>query len=305
MIERGTAALLLLTLLVPATADDRVNVIFFLVDDWGWTDAGCFGSDLYETPNIDRLASQGVRFTNGYAACTVCSPTRAAVMTGMYPGRTHVTDWIPGMFSSRSAEQQAQYPLMPPEWTQRLEHRHHSIAEAVKQAGYRTLHVGKWHLTPRTDDARLLAKYYPDQHGFDINIAGNQWGAPGSYHFPFRRKQNRRDGGGVDPIAARTMNFPDIGREGDYLTDVLTTAMLKQLDQWGDDPFFVYFPFYNVHTPIQGREDLVQKYTAKLKGGPTALTSVIGATLHHAYVVYDNNGNFYMASNPVSLGLKK
>ena len=250
-----------------ACADDsrRPNVIFFLVDDWGWTDAGCFGSDLYETPNIDRIAMEGVRFTDGYAACTVCSPTRAAVMTGMYPGRINVTDWIPGMFDNRSEEQQSAYPLMPPKWTQKLEHRYTTIAEAMRDDGYHTLHTGKWHLTPRTEDVEVLKAYYPDRQGFDVNIAGNQWGAPGSYYFPFTRRGGKNAPVLNDPIANRTMNFPDSGKEGDYLTDVLTTAMLRQLEQWKDEPFYVYFPFYNVHTPIQGRPDLVERYEAKVK----------------------------------------
>jgi arylsulfatase A len=140
----------------------RPNFIFILVDDWGWTDAGCCGSDLYETPNIDRLAAQATRFTNAYAACTVCSPTRAAVMTGMYPGRTNVTDWIPGHYPAPGSKKRAEYPLMPPDWTQRLEHRHVTIAEALKTAGYRTAHVGKW--APHTQFAgsgrgcRLLSR---------------------------------------------------------------------------------------------------------------------------------------------------
>ena len=275
-----------------AADSSRPNVIFFLVDDWGWTDAGCFGSDLYETPNIDRLAAEGVRFTDGYAACTVCSPTRAAVMTGMYPGRTNVTDWIPGMFASRNKQQQAAYPLMPPRWTQKLEHKYTTIAEALRDAGYHTLHTGKWHLTPRTDDAEVLQQYYPDRQGFEVNIAGNQWGAPGSYHFPFKRRGGRKSPVSDHPIANRTMNFPDSGKDGDYLTDVLTTAMLHQLERWKDESFYVYFPFYNVHTPIQGRADLVRRYQPKIRGDAnhtnpsyaamvTAVDENIGRVMEH------------------------
>lgn len=243
------------------------NVIFFLVDDWGWTDAGSFGSDLYETPNIDRLAAEGVKFTDGYAACTVCSPTRAAVMTGMYPGRTNVTDWIPGMLANRSKQQRAKYPLLPPpNWTQKLEHRYTTIAEALRGAGYHTMHVGKWHLTPRSDQLSEVRPYYPDRHGFDVNIAGNQWGAPGNYYRPFTRASRRNRGGNqgdADPLSNRTMNFPEDSSGEDYLSDMLTSHMLQQLQQWREDPFFVYFPFYNVHTPIQGRKDLVEYYRPK------------------------------------------
>jgi arylsulfatase A len=230
-----------------------LNFVFLLVDDWGWRDAGCLGSDLYETPNIDKLAADGVRFTNTYAACTVCSPTRAAVLTGMYPGRTHVTDWIPG--HQRKGSQ-----LRGPAWTQRLEHKHITIAEALRESGYRTAHIGKWHLTPRSSDPAVVAPFYPERHGFEINVAGNQWGAPGSYHWPFRRRQGKN-------LGARVANFPAGGKKGDYLTDTLTDQAEKVLDQFKDQPFLLYFPYYNVHTPIQGRKDLTKRYQQKLSDG--------------------------------------
>ena len=150
----------------------RPNFIFLLVDDWGWRDARGHGSDFYRTPNIDQPTSQSLRFTDGYSACTVCSPSRAAIMTGMYPARLNVTDWIPGWRGPPDAK------LRVPDWTMRLEHRHVSLAEALKEAGYKTAHVGKWHLMPR--DEKYLRDYSPEHHGFDINIAGNEWGLPGS-----------------------------------------------------------------------------------------------------------------------------
>lgn len=237
-------------------ADDkpRLNFVFLLVDDWGWSDGGVFGSDLYETPHIDALAARGIRFTDTYAACTVCSPTRAAVMTGQYPARTRVTDWIPGASSKGK-------PLSPPDWTQKLEHRHTTIAELLKGAGYRTAHIGKWHLTPRTQDADVVKEYEPTKHGFDRNVAGNQWGAPGSYYWPYFR------GKGGNPLAARVRNFPEGGEKGDYLTDTLTTECLRIIDDYKADPFYIYFPYYNVHTPIQGRGDLVERYKKKLADG--------------------------------------
>ncbi len=237
----------------PPPGGPRWNFIFLLVDDWGWRDAGCLGSDLYETPNIDALAGDGVRFTNTYAACTVCSPTRAAVMTGMYPGRTHVTDWIPG-HRRKGAR------LQVPAWTQRLEHRHVTIAEALAEAGYRTCHLGKWHLTPRSPDPEVVAPFYPQHHGFQVNIAGNQWGAPGSYHWPFSRPRG-------EGLATRLANFPGGGKQGDYLTDTLTDHAERFLEQSKDQPFLLYFPYYNVHTPIQGRADLTQRYREKLADG--------------------------------------
>ena len=215
------------------------NFVIFLVDDLGWTDLGCYGSDFFETPNIDRLAADGVRFTHGYAACTVCSPTRAALMTGLYPGRTNVTDWIPGHSRPRAK-------LKPPDWTMRLEHRHTTLAEALGAEGYRTAHVGKWHLMPRLEP-EVMMDYTPDRHGFEINVAGNEWGAPGSYFHPYER-----NGRPVYPL-------PEGGSDGDYLTDRLTDEALEIIEGFRGDPFLLYFPYYTVHTPIQAKpEDLAR-----------------------------------------------
>ena len=143
-----------------------MNVILFLVDDWGWTDGGVFGSDLYETPNMDRLADQGLRFNQAYAACTVCSPTRAALMTGFYPARLHLTDWIPG-----HSQRFRNPPMLEPEWTQKLEHKQVTIAEVLKANGYHTANIGKWHLTPKGDPGTFEVRaYWPENHGFDVNI---------------------------------------------------------------------------------------------------------------------------------------
>ena len=121
MMRVFAGAVVCLALSSVARADaHRPNVIVFMIDDLGWTDAGCYGSDLYETPHIDQLAADGVRFTDAYAACTVCSPTRAAMMTGMYPARLHVTDWIDGYYERLKPERKQQLPHMPPDWTQHL-----------------------------------------------------------------------------------------------------------------------------------------------------------------------------------------
>ena len=224
--------------------EKRPNFIFLLVDDWGWRDASGHGSDFYRTPNIDQLTSQSLRFTNGYSACTVCSPSRAAVMTGMYPARLNVTDWIPGWGGPPNAR------LRVPDWRMRLEHRHVSIAEALKEAGYKTAHVGKWHLMPR--DEKYLRDYFPEYHGFDINIAGNEWGLPGSYFHPYQKGKRR-----VYPL-------PSGGQEGDYLTDRLTDEALEIIEEWAEDRFFLYFPYYTVHTPIEGKPELVEEYEARV-----------------------------------------
>ncbi len=222
-----------------AAPPPKPNFLIVLIDDLGWTDLGVQGSDLYQTPAIDRLAADGVRFTNGYAACTVCSPTRAAMMTGMYPARTHVTDWIRG-------HQRPHAPLRVPDWTMKLEPRHITIAEALKSAGYKTAHVGKWHLMPAGEPDQ--EDYAPTRHGFDRNLGGNEYGAPPTYFHPYSR--NNRS---IGPL-------PPGGQDGDYLTDRLTSEALKVLEEWQEGPFLMYFAHYGVHTPIEARDEDIARF---------------------------------------------
>ena len=226
------------------SGERRPNFVVFLVDDLGWTDLGCYGSDFYETPNIDQLAADGVRFTHGYAACTVCSPTRAALLTGLYPARTRVTDWIPGQSRPRAK-------LKPPEWTMKLEHRYTTLAEALGAAGYRTAHVGKWHLMPRYEP-EVMMDFAPERHGFERNVGGNEWGAPGSYYHPYERPDRR-----VSPL-------PEGGSEGDYLTDRLTDEALRILEDFREEPFLLYFPYYTVHTPIQAKAADLERFQGRV-----------------------------------------
>ena len=227
----------------------KPNFVIFLVDDLGWRDGGVFGSDLYETPHIDRLAADGMRFRTGYAACTVCSPTRAALMTGKYPARIHVTDWIRG-------HQRPFAKLRAPNWTMKLEKRHITIAEALREAGYRTASVGKWHLMPSGDED--MDEYFPDDHGFDVNVGGNQRGQPGNYFHPYEHPT--REGRGIGPM-------PPGGVEGDYLTDRLSAEAARLVDGFGNDPFLLYFPFYAVHTPIQAKETDIERYRSRVEQG--------------------------------------
>ncbi len=215
----------------PASA---LNVVLILADDLGWTDLACYGSDLHETPHLDRLAREGMKFTQNYSACTVCSPTRAALMTGKYPARLHITDWIPGLMPDNPK-------LLVPDWTKFLPLEETSIAKAFQSAGYATASIGKWHLG---DEA-----FFPEKHGFDVNIAGLNAGAPPSYIAPWG-------------IATLTE-----GKEGEYLTDRLGEEAAGFIERSKDQPFFLYLPHFAVHTPIQGRADLVEKYRAKLKPG--------------------------------------
>jgi len=230
-----------------SVALERPNVILLLADDLGWNGLRCYGSDLHETPHLDRLAAEGVRFTHAYSACTVCSPTRASILTGKSPARLRVTDWIAG-FRAPFAK------LRIPDWTKRLEHREVTIAEVLRDAGYRTAHVGKWHLGG--------PEYYPERQGFDINIAGTHRGSPpGGYFLPNKLPLPRAE-------------------EGEYLTDHLTDEALRIIEDWKHRPFFLYFSYYTVHTPIQGKPELVEHYKAKVRPDGVHTNPTYAAMVH-------------------------
>lgn len=211
---------------------EKPNVILILADDLGWTDLACFGSDFYETPHLDAFAAAGMKFTQNYSACTVCSPTRAALLTGKYPARLHITDWIPGQMPDNPK-------LLVPDWTKFLPHSEITLAEVFKFAGYATASIGKWHLGTE--------EYYPETQGFDVNIAGTDKPAPPSFHAPWK--------------------IPTIteGTDGEYITDRLAEEAEMFIQRSRDKPFFLYLPHFAVHTPIQGRADLVAKYQEKLR----------------------------------------
>lgn len=241
---RLTAFLLLLLALPVAAASSpkRMNVILFLIDDLGWRDLGCQGSAYYQTPNIDRLAAEGARFTNAYAACAVCSPTRAAILTGKAPARLLLTDWLPSGRWDRKAR------LREGRFLRGLPVEEHTLAEALREAGYRTASIGKWHLGGAPFSM-------PEHHGFDLNIGGSAHGAPGSYFFPYA---------GDWPIPGTGRNakwnvFPD-GQSGEYLTDRLTDEAVAFLRKNKERPFFLYFPHYGVHTPLQAKPEVIAKY---------------------------------------------
>ncbi|MDR0697974.1 MAG: sulfatase [Tannerella sp.] len=212
------------------------NVIFFLVDDLGWMDIGCNGSTLYETPNIDRLAAQGVRFTQAYSTCHVSSPARASILTGRYPASINMTDWLPG---------RKNFPFQMLEnvvVNQHLPREELTVAEVLQANGYKTGIIGKWHLGE--------GEYAPETYGFDVHIPkGYEKGWPVTYHAPFQLNGYN-------------------GLEGEYLTDALTADALKFIEQSAKDPFFLYFSHYAVHDPIQGRADLVDKCQKKLASQP-------------------------------------
>ena len=217
------------------TAQDRPpNIIFMLIDDMGWTDLGCYGSKYYETPYIDQLAKDGMRFTNAYSACTVCSPTRAAVMTGKSPARLHITDWIAGHDRPHAR-------LKIPDWTKHLPLEEETLAERLKTRGYATASIGKWHLGG--------PEFFPEKQGFDVNIGGTDRGQPPSYFSPY----------GIDTLKD--------GPKDEFLSDRLTSEAVGFIEKNKEQPFYIYLPHFAVHTPIMGKPEVVAKYQKKRAAG--------------------------------------
>src|SRR5262249_32636429 len=208
---------------------------------------GCFGSTFFETPHIDRLAASGMKFTNAYAACPVCSPTRASILTGRYPPRYNVTDWLPGRKDMPSQK------LLRPQIAQQLALDEITAARALRPAGYVSASVGKWHLGG--------PDYLPDKHGFDVNVGGTQTGSPPGGYFKFKTP---------------TMTARD---ENEYLTDRLTDEALGFIEKNKDRPFFLYLPHYTVHIPLQAKKDLIAKYEAKAKPGQSQHNPVYAAMI--------------------------
>jgi arylsulfatase A-like enzyme len=219
-------------------AEARPNILFLLADDLGYMDIGANNPQtFYETPNIDALARKGMRFTSGYAACPVCSPTRASILTGKYPQRTGVTDYIgaaqPGKWKRATK-------LLPAPYQERLDLDETTLAEAFKQAGYRTFFAGKWHLGPEG--------FWPEDQGFEINRGGIDRGGPYGGNKYFSPYDNPR---------------LEDGPPGEHLPDRLATETAKFIEANRDRSFFAYLSFYSVHTPLMAREDLKRKYEEK------------------------------------------
>lgn len=224
------------------------NIVFLLVDDMGWSDVGCFGNRFAETPAIDQLAARGMKFTDAYAACPVCSPTRASILTGKYPATLNITDWIPGRQHTKGP--QPTDKLLPPDFRLELPLEEHTLAEILRKNGYATASIGKWHLGK--------APFLPKNHGFDMSIASYHYGTPPGYFYPY----HVNDGFSLPELRAG-------GREGEYLTDRLTTEAIQFIEANREKPFFLYLAHYAVHIPIQPRPDLLQKYRQKA-GSDTA-----------------------------------
>ena len=219
-------ALVLVALCQTVTAADKPNVVVILVDDLGWSDLACQGSKVYQTPNIDRMAESGMRFTDAYASCPVCSPTRASIMTGKYPARLNITDWIPGRDPKNCK-------LLGPKDLDALPLTETTIAESMKTNGYKTFFAGKWHLGGKG--------FLPDQQGFDINLGGYHMGSPqGGYYSPYRNPKLKD------------------GPKGEYLTDRLTNESIEFMRKNKANPFFLYLSFYTVHEPVRACKRYIQ-----------------------------------------------
>ncbi len=210
-------------------AQEMPNIVYINIDDLGWTDLSCYGSTYYETPNIDRLVSMGLKFTDAYASAANCAPSRAGLMSGQYSPRH-------GIYTVGTSERgkSKDRKLIPVKNRTILPDSVVTIAETFKKAGYTTASIGKWHLG---ED--------PKTQGFDINIGGTHAGHPKTYFSPYRNK-----------------NLED-GFIGEYLTDRLTNEGISFIESNKDNPFFLYMTYYTVHTPIQGKQDLIEKYRNK------------------------------------------
>jgi arylsulfatase A len=238
--SRTLLLLLGIVCIAPATAlddhDQRPNIVLIVADDLGAMDLGSYGSTFHRTPNLDALARQGLRFTSAYAAAPVCSPSRAAILTGLHPARIGLTDWLPGR------QDRPDQPLKRPEIPNRLGLEYETLAESLARSGYTTAHIGKWHLGGQGAA--------PQDQGFGHNVAGDETGTPLSYFAPFRN------------AAGRFMPGLETAPESQYLTDRLTDEAVAFIDKQAvsKKPFLLYVPHYAVHTPMRAKDELVRAY---------------------------------------------
>lgn len=304
----------LVFLSLPAFSQEKedFNILLIHVDDLGATDLGVFGSDFYDTPNLDRLAAEGMLFTQSYSAAAICSPSRAALLTGKYPARTGITDWIRAKFQGGSGmalptdlEENDGQKLRTPKNQGFLPLEEVTLAERLKEYGYTNLHVGKWHLGEEGN--------HPEDQGFDVNIGGNDLGQPPSYFDPYLAKNASKD--------YVLKNVPP-RKEGEFLTDREGDEIVNFI-QNQQERFFIHWAPYAVHTPIMGPSDLVDKYKAKTPGiqkNPTYAALVenldqnVGKVLkeldrlglrENTLIIFtsDNGGLIGNPQNPVTINL--
>lgn len=249
--------------LISLNASEKPNIVVFLVDDLGSGELACYSSKFHETPNIDSLASKGMLFTRAYSGSTLCSPSRAALLTGCSPARLHLTDWIPG-------QKQINRRTITPDWKTYINKQRTLLPEAMKEQGYSTCFIGKWHLIPRPtpndlklQDPNRLAKikamysdHLPESNGFDENFGGD--------HSP---NQGRKF------FYPKYQKFPGLegkGSKNKCLTDVLTDCAIDFIERKKGSPFFLYLSYFTVHNPLSGKPEYVKKYKNKLASNSQA-----------------------------------
>jgi arylsulfatase A len=222
------------------------NILLIVVDDLGIKDLGCYGQQYIQTPHIDRLSGEGMRWSNAYSAAPVCSPTRASILTGKYPARIRFTGHITAIGRHRHPDSST---ILPPEDLMYIPYGEHTLAEALKKAGYSTAHIGKWHVGG--------PGYWPTDQGFDLNIGGWTHGSPPAYFFPYE-----------SPGSTWNSSIPTLsgGAEGEYLPDRLTDEALRFIQQNEVTPFFLNLSYYAVHTPPQAPAAIVEKYEKIVPG---------------------------------------
>ena len=234
------------------------NIVFILVDDLGWKDLGCYGGRFYETPNLDSLATQMIQFNQAYAGASICSPSRAALLTGRHPVRFPITDWIPGQDPKNR-------PLLGTQDLDALPLTEKTIAEYLKEKGYTTFFAGKWHLGGNG--------YLPTDQGFDINKGGHDKGSPpGGYYAPYK-----------NPVL-------EDGLVGEYLPERLTSETIDFLEKHSGQPVFAMLSFYTVHTPIQASINYIDHYEQKaihlgMDGTAALIDEGLGKTVLEPYNV--------------------
>jgi len=243
-----------------AAASGRPNVVFILADDLGWRDTSLYGSPFYETPSIDALAERGMRFTNAYSANPLCSPTRASILTGQYPGRLRLTT------PAGHLKQEVLDPIVPaqgpplskwvtPQTRTRLPLDYYTLSEALHDAGYATAHFGKWHLG--------WPPYQPENQGFDVNLPGGSFpGPPGGYFAPFK----------VDTL--------DDCPAGEHVDDRLTREAIDFVRENQDRPFLLNYWLFSVHAPYQAKEELIARYQAKVDPNAPQRSPTMGGMIH-------------------------
>ncbi len=244
---------------LPAAAAPPMNLVLILADDLGGMDPGCYGSDLHETPNLDRLAGQGMRFSNACAAAPICSPTRASIMTGKHPARLGMTIWSEGAISPTRDRRLLPAPSVPDMPLTEV-----TLAEKLRDRGFQSASIGKWHLGGPAN--------YPEAQGFDLNIGGTHWGAPATYFYPYRG----------DFSSTRELRYvPGLwgGKPGEYLTDRLTDEGIRFMRASAGKPFFLYLAHHSVHTPIEAKADKIEKYKARIRPGMRHTNPVYAAML--------------------------